>query len=436
MAAKQAHVVMGAGGVRCMSFIGALKAMASENVRVASISCASAGTLIGALFAAGLDAQTLEKFLQEIDFGKYQGSRRWLYNPFAWPFARYSESGLPQLFVKILGRDPTLGELRIPFATIALDLFSSKLLVYASETQPDMKISEVLEIALAVPGLYPPVERGGRMMIDGALASMLPVWLATWRKEPLPILVLDTGGISHPGRPRGIKDYLYSVLGASIAGRDDVLIEGVKRAHRVAINCGDIPFDQFAIDSSQKIFLLEAGHRAMHQLLRYEDWASKEEGGVPEDVNSEANEHDKAAQYGEQIIYNFFAREITMGHVIKSGAQSIINVESNVGDITQTIGNSNNLSKEEKTEWHTLLLELNRVLEKERAAHADEVALIEKRLGDLVGQVDKQVGERKESLIRISASGLKEAAGALADIMPGILPIAGKIAALAAAMLV
>lgn len=125
-----------------------------------------------------------------------------------------------------------------------------------------------------------------------------------------------------------------------------------------------------------------------------------------------------------------------MGHVIKSGAQSIINVESNVGDITQTIGNSNNLSKEEKTEWHTLLLELNRVLEKERAAHADEVALIEKRLGDLVGQVDKQVGERKESLIRISASGLKEAAGALADIMPGILPIAGKIAALAAAMLV
>ncbi len=431
MTEKRVHLVLGAGGVRTISYVGAVDALEQAGIGVASVSCASAGTLFGALYAGGLGPQQLEDFVRRTDLARYQGDRYWLPHMFSWPFSSYRNSGIPQLLRDQLQGDLTFGELRLPLATIAVDLTSRRLLVYASETHPDMPVSEALEIATAVPGMYPPLSRGGRLLIDGAIASEAPVWLATRHADDLPILVLTTGNISHTERPASLPEYLGRLITAGIAGRDELLIERTPRARQVEINCGDITHNQFRLSLEQKVFLLEQGRQAIHHLLRDGCWLQPAGSGQIPTVAVQAGADDKAAAYSDQIVYNFFAKEITMGTTIKSGDQSIINVDSQVGDITQVIGNSNNLSSDEKAALAGPMAELKTLFDAQRAAHADEIALIEQRLAELMKQVDKPAEARKKSLLEVSAEGLKEAAKTLAEAAPDILGVVGKIAAFA-----
>jgi NTE family protein len=436
MAAKRVHLVLGAGGMRCISYVGALDALESAGIEVASISCASAGTLFGALYAGGLSPQRLETLTRQTDLSRHRGDRFLIPRIFRWPFSSYRSSGIPALLRKQLEGDLTFGQLRIPLATIAIDLTARRLLVYASETHPDMPVSEALEIATAAPGLYPPLRRGGRLLIDGAIASEAPVWLATRHAEQLPILVLTTGHIGHTARPDSLPEFLSRVISAGIAGRDDLLIDRTPRARRVEINCGDIGHNQFDLSLEQKVFLMEQGRLAVQHLLRDSHWLQPALGGAAPAIARDAGNDDKAAAYSDQIVYNFFAKEITMGHVIKSGDQSIINVESQLGDITQVIGDSNHLSSAEKAALGEPLDELKGLLEQQRQEHADEVALIEQRLVELLKQVDKPAEQRKKSLLEISASGLKEAASTLSEVVPSLLPVAAKIAAFAVGLVV
>jgi predicted acylesterase/phospholipase RssA len=43
------HLVLGGGGVRCLSYAGALNRLYENGFRFSSVSCCSAGTFIGAL---------------------------------------------------------------------------------------------------------------------------------------------------------------------------------------------------------------------------------------------------------------------------------------------------------------------------------------------------------------------------------------------------
>lgn len=431
MTEKRVHLVLGAGGMRTISFVGAMDALESAGIGVVSISCASAGTLFGALYASGLSPQQLETLVRQTDLDRYQGDKYFIPRILWWPFATHRTSGIPALLRDLLESDLTFGKLKIPLATIAIDLTSRRLLVYASETHPDMPVSEALEIATAVPGMYPPLRRGGRLLIDGGIASEAPVWLATRRGEQLPILVLTTGHMGHTGLPTGLGDYLGQVISAGIAGRDDQLIERTPWARRIEVNCGDIAHNQFALSLEQKVFLMEQGRMAVQHFLRDSNWLQPAVGGEAPHVAEDAGNDDKAAAYSEQIVYNFFTKEITMGHVIKSGDQSIINVDSRVGDITQVIGDSNNLTSAEKAALSEPLEELKTLLDAQRTANADEIALIEQRLAELMQQVDKPAAERKKSLLEVSASGLKEAAKTVAEMAPDILTVVGKIAAFA-----
>ena len=47
------HLVLSAGGLKVVSYVGALSVLAERNISFASVSACSAGTFIGALLCAG-----------------------------------------------------------------------------------------------------------------------------------------------------------------------------------------------------------------------------------------------------------------------------------------------------------------------------------------------------------------------------------------------
>lgn len=263
--ARPAHLVLAAGGVRVVSYIGALAEMATAGFTWRSISASSAGTFVGGLLAAGLSPAEIERRVIETDFKRFAGPKPlfgFLRMIFMRPFARYSESGAPLMFREMLGADPRFRDLKIPFATAGVDIISNRLLVYSSDTHPDMPVAEALRIAVGIPGMYPAYEPQGRMVVDAAIATQIPVWLATEHADELPIVVLRPRESLDPEPPQSFATFLTRAIESGIASRDHYLVSQIQRVRMIEPDCGRMAPDDFRRAERLKPVLLQRGRDA------------------------------------------------------------------------------------------------------------------------------------------------------------------------------
>ena len=321
------HLVLGAGGVRCLSYVGAIRALEEYGYKFASVSACSGGTMIAALVCAGRRAEEIEDDVVKIDLKNLVVRRAWLYNRlycpflFYWPFARYKQSGIPQLFRQILGGDPQFKDLKIPFATTALDINSRELLVYSSETHPEMKVSEAIAIASAVPLMMPPYKREGRILVDSAVVSHCPVWLAQAHKgRDIPILALSSSEPANLTTPKKLSAYLGQLFQAGAESRDDSLIQQLAphlRMRRIDLQTA-VKFDQFDLTEVGKTGLMNEGYNIMKDALQFGLWPDKSSNRRPlqssrrdaETLGASVPEDNEAAENYARIISSLAQKPI------------------------------------------------------------------------------------------------------------------------------
>src|SRR4051794_19100150 len=140
---ERVHLLLSAGGMRCLAYIGALQQLEREGFQVATVSTCSAGTFVGALYCCGVRPDAMREAALRLDLRRLAGDARgkWirrLRSLPSWP-ALYPRPGIPRVFGKILednclDPDVTLGDLReSPLATAAVDVAARRLLVYSTE---------------------------------------------------------------------------------------------------------------------------------------------------------------------------------------------------------------------------------------------------------------------------------------------------------------
>lgn len=323
------HLVLSSGGMRCISYAGALSVMAEHKIEFASVSACSAGSLVGALLCAGLSPEEIAKeILEKIDFKrlvseqKYPWGFGWL-SFFKYPFARFNSVNVAHFFNSVLARypdkienpDPTFAQLKIPFATAGMDIVSKRFLVYSPKSAPEMKVSEALEIALAVPFNTPPYRRPGRIVVDAAVASECPVWMVTdydnnspdddFRDDDLPIVALKPRKSPILSEPTNAGKFVGSLIDAGVGSRDYYLISQLPRVRMIEIDCEGIGSDRFALTADEKDFLIKSGRDAARKAFGTygEDFRS-----IPLKTALEpkgADEEDRAEFEAEKLMVNF-----------------------------------------------------------------------------------------------------------------------------------
>jgi NTE family protein len=192
-------LVLSGGGARGMAHIGVLKVLERERVPVDCIVGTSMGAVIGSLYASGLDAGEVEAAMAAIDWPTVlrdesarvdrplrarQQDRTFLVG--AAIGYRDGRFGIPRALVRgqrfsVLLRGlllPSAGAedfdaLATPFRAVATDLETGIMQVLA-----DGDLPSAVRASMAVPGALPPVERNGRLLIDGGAVSNLPVGVA------------------------------------------------------------------------------------------------------------------------------------------------------------------------------------------------------------------------------------------------------------------
>jgi len=171
-------LALGGGGVRGVAHIGVLRALENHGFKIRAIAGTSAGGLVGAVYAAGFSTEKIEKTIHEMDQNR--------------SFLHFSDdspsllgiSGVSNKLSELLA-DRTFDELKIPFAATAVSLYTGEEIILTKG-----KVIDAVLATIAVPGVFPSREIGGRVLIDGGVLDPVPVQVARWLRPDLPVVAV------------------------------------------------------------------------------------------------------------------------------------------------------------------------------------------------------------------------------------------------------
>lgn len=162
---KRARVglALGGGAARGMAHVGVLRVFAEHEIPIDCIAGTSAGSLVGAAFAAGVSLDELERIARSLrwrDVGRMTLSKLGVQSN-----ARMTE------YVQRFFPVTKFEELKIPFAAVATDLHTGEEVVIRDAGD----LALAIRASCAVPGWYIPVtDERGRQLVDGGLVSIVP----------------------------------------------------------------------------------------------------------------------------------------------------------------------------------------------------------------------------------------------------------------------
>lgn len=160
--ARGLALVLGGGCHRALAHVGVIKVLEANGIVPDLIVGASAGSMVGALYASGLRAAALEKAAAALGWDaiqKFDLSR----------FAFYSSDPLRAFINQAVG-GRKLEELPIRFAALAADLHTG-----APHLFERGEAGLAVQASSSAPGVFQPTRVDGRTYIDGGIASPVPV---------------------------------------------------------------------------------------------------------------------------------------------------------------------------------------------------------------------------------------------------------------------
>jgi len=234
-------LVLGSGGPRGFAHIGVLKALEAGGVHPDLIIGSSVGAMVGALYAAGLDARTLERMAYEInvlDFFELSVISGGL------------ASGLGvQHYVNEHVKGRTIEQLPTAFAAAATRLSDRNLVLF---NRGDTGLA--VRASGASPGQFKPVKIGNEMYVDGDEVSPVPIHAARMLGAKVVIAVDVSAYLSDtpPGVPQDWidKDQRRARQIAREAPEADVLLHpniGYYAGHTEAYRRGVIATAELAV---------------------------------------------------------------------------------------------------------------------------------------------------------------------------------------------
>lgn len=162
MAVRTVGLALGGGVARGIAHIGVLQALAEAGVPIDYIAGTSAGSLVGALYAAGLDPWLMERAAEHLQW-------RGLVRLKLRRDGLLDAEGLERFVLGNVG-DLKFNQLRLPFAAVACDLQTAEAVVLR-----EGRVAPAVRASCAFPGVFLPVRMGQRLLVDGGLVNNVPV---------------------------------------------------------------------------------------------------------------------------------------------------------------------------------------------------------------------------------------------------------------------
>jgi NTE family protein len=192
-------LALGGGAAKGFAHIGVIKMLEANGLAPAVVAGTSAGSVVGALYASGMDAFALQQKAVALDEGKIRD-------------LQWSSGGLVlgqklEDYVNAQVHRQPLERLAKPFVAVATRLEDGERTVFSRGNT-----GQAVRASSSVPGVFQPVAIGKYHYVDGGIVSPVPVDAARALGADLVIAV----DISNKARGKAPGD-LLGTLGQSIA---------------------------------------------------------------------------------------------------------------------------------------------------------------------------------------------------------------------------
>lgn len=189
-------LVLAGGGARGIAHAGVIRALEEFHVPVDAVAGTSMGALIGGLYAVGHDAEELQEIIDGMDWGLAFADTR--SRSEMSPRRKADDYDYPaHLGLSVEGRDLSMpigiiqgqqvrlilkrhteaantihdfDRLPIPYRAVATDIATGEAWIFDHGD-----LVQAMRASMSIPGLLAPVEVDGHMLVDGGIASNVPV---------------------------------------------------------------------------------------------------------------------------------------------------------------------------------------------------------------------------------------------------------------------
>lgn len=163
---RRLGLTLGGGGARGLAHIAFLQALDEMDIHPAVISGTSIGALIGSLYASGQSGLDIEHIFKKINYLDVISlvDFQWL----------HANNGLVRgdKIVQTLRRltgNSRFEDLAIPLRVVATDFYKQTEVIFKQG-----ELSEAIHASFSLPGIFEPVIKDGRVLIDGGIVNSLP----------------------------------------------------------------------------------------------------------------------------------------------------------------------------------------------------------------------------------------------------------------------
>ena len=161
---KNVALALASGGPRGFAYIGAIEELLARGYNITSVAGASAGSLIGGIYAAG-GMEAFKEWLFGLDPVKvvtlmdFSVSKNYLVK---------GDRVIDAIRQRV--PDVNIEDLPIPFCAVATDLYTGEEVVFR-----EGPLFDAIRASISIPSMFKPAEWKGRTLVDGGMVNTFPL---------------------------------------------------------------------------------------------------------------------------------------------------------------------------------------------------------------------------------------------------------------------
>lgn len=234
-------LVLGGGAVRGFAHVGVIKVLEAQGIVPDMVVGTSAGSVVGALYAAGYSGFELQKIAFKLDEDTV--------GDWSLPDRGFIKGEALQNYINKIVQNKPIEKLRKPFAAIATDLQSGEMVIFRRGN-----LGQAVRASSSVPGVFQPVSINAREYVDGGLTSPVPVRAARDLGADM-VIAVDISAKPRYAKVEGLTDVIlqtFSIMGQSISAHELAHADVVIRPDTGSFGSSDFAKKHEAIMEGEK----------------------------------------------------------------------------------------------------------------------------------------------------------------------------------------
>ncbi len=274
--------IFGGGGIRGISYLGAVEALNELNVEIEGCAGSSVGAIFAALLTLGYNLEEMRVHLsginfelfRDINFGFHQGFSLSKGEVFlTWIRELIEKKFYGENYIKGKVEPVKFKDIKKDLVILSVNLTDSKFSEFSKYKTPDVEIAYAIRASVSIPGLFPPVEFGLDYLVDGDLIKSWPLWRVSDNLCPKGCRILEFR-LEDSQRDKKIDNgisYLNAVYNTISGFSTDFIIDlyGYKdKFDYIKINSKNIAILDFSINEKIRENLANVGYRTTIDYFR------------------------------------------------------------------------------------------------------------------------------------------------------------------------